>query len=244
LADHVANLRRLIRSLDLNRLTLVAQVWGGAIGLGALLEERERFERIILFNTGAFPPPFVPWRIRACRWPVLGKLAVQGGNVFSRAALKMTLSRRAKLDPTAAAGYLAPYSSWDRRAAVYQFVRDIPCSVRHPTWQTLERIESRLPSLAEWPIQLIWGMQDWCFTPACLDRLCAAWPAAEVRRLQDVGPWVTEDAPDDALAAISSFLDPTTLERKSSDDCSRQGDPTEAPTEDTTVLSPGSRKPH
>ena len=39
---------------------LVAHDWGGAIGLGAVLRSPDRFAKLTLFNTGAFPPPFVP----------------------------------------------------------------------------------------------------------------------------------------------------------------------------------------
>ncbi|MGD9636685.1 MAG: alpha/beta fold hydrolase, partial [Pirellulales bacterium] len=67
LSDHVEHLVALVQMLNLERVTLVAQDWGGAIGLGALLRMPERLERIVLFNTGAFPPPYIPWRIRACR---------------------------------------------------------------------------------------------------------------------------------------------------------------------------------
>jgi pimeloyl-ACP methyl ester carboxylesterase len=206
LAGHIDNLGRLVESLDLRRVTLVAQDWGGSIGLGALLRARERFERIVLFNTGAFRPWFIPFRIRVCRWPVLGRLAVQGANAFSRAALTMTLARQTRLDPAVAAGYLAPYDSWRRRAAIYQFVRDIPLSAAHPTWHTLGRIEDSLPQLAEIPSLLVWGEQDWCFTPECLDRFVEAWPKAEVHRLRDVGHWVVEDAPEEAEQAIVNFL--------------------------------------
>ena len=70
LDDHIDNLVALIERLGLERLTLVAQDWGGAIGLGAMLRMPERLERIVLFNTGAFPPRYIPWRIRraAFRW--------------------------------------------------------------------------------------------------------------------------------------------------------------------------------
>ncbi len=206
LADHIDNIVRLIQRLDLRRVTLVAQDWGGAIGLGALLEERARFERIVLFNTGAFRPWFIPWRIRVCRAPLVGRWAVQGANAFSRAALTMTLARKRRLEPAVAEGYLAPYRSWERRAAVYQFVRDIPASAGHPTWHALAAIESRLPELAHMPAALIWGARDWCFTPECLDRFAAAWPHAEVHRLDDVGHWVLEDAADDALQIVEDFL--------------------------------------
>lgn len=206
LSDHVANLQRLIAALDLRRVTLVAQDWGGAIGLGAMLAEQTRLERIVLFNTGAFPPWYIPWRIRVCRWPVIGRLAVQGGNAFSRAALTMTLARRQRLEPAVAAGYLAPYDSWRRREAVDQFVRDIPASPRHPTWQTLEKLEADLPRLAQAPTLLVWGERDWCFTTECLDKFTAIWPHAEVQRLRDVGHWVVEDAPEDAERLVAEFL--------------------------------------
>jgi cis-3-alkyl-4-acyloxetan-2-one decarboxylase len=206
LADHIANLRRLVEALDLSRVTLVAQDWGGAIGLGVLLEERARFECIVLFNTGAFRPWFIPFRIRVCRWPVIGRLAVQGCNAFSRAALRMTLSRKRRLESAVAAGYLAPYDSWRRRAAVYQFVRDIPLSVAHPTWATLGAIEDRLTDLANMPALLVWGEQDWCFTTECLDKFIERWPAADVVRLPDVGHWVVEDAPEKVEQAVVDFL--------------------------------------
>lgn len=206
LADHVDNLSRLVDALDLRRVTLVAQDWGGAIGLGVLLRQRERFERIVLFNTGAFRPWFIPWRIRVCRTPLAGPLAVRGGNAFVRAALSMTLSRQRRLDRDAAAGVLAPYDSWARRAAVQQFVDDIPLSPRHPTWATLGAIEDRLPELADVPSLLVWGMRDWCFTPECLDRFVSAWPRAEVHRLADVGHWVVEDAADEAAHLLEDFL--------------------------------------
>ncbi|HEY2892793.1 MAG TPA: alpha/beta fold hydrolase [Pirellulales bacterium] len=206
LADQIANLRTLVEKLDLRRVTLVAQDWGGAIGLGAMEQMPERLERIVLFNTGAFPPRYIPWRIAACRIPVLGRLGVQGGNLFSLAALRMTLSLRSSLEPAVAAGYLAPYDSWANRRAVYGFVHDIPNGPQHPTWQTLAAIEQGLPALADRPISLIWGIRDWCFRPDCLDRFLEAWPEAEAHRLADVGHWVVEDAPDVALILLQKFL--------------------------------------
>lgn len=206
LADHIENLSHLVRELDLQRITLVAQDWGGAIGLGTVLRELPRFERIVMFNTGAFRPWFIPWRIRVCRFPGLGRLALQGANAFSLAALRMTLARRRHLEPASASGYLAPYCNWHRRAAIYQFVRDIPLTPRHPTWHTLGEIEDALPNLNHLPQLLVWGMRDWCFTPACLEKFLSVWPQAEVHRLADVGHWVVEDAPGEASQLLQEFL--------------------------------------
>jgi haloalkane dehalogenase len=209
LSAHIDHLAALVERLDLQNVTLIAQDWGGAIGLGAMLRMPERLERIVLFNTGAFPPSSIPWRIRACRIPVFGRLAVQGGGLFNRAALRMTLARRRRLDPGVAAAYLAPYNSWTNRRAVYGFVKDIPSGPRYPTWQTLAEIERCLPTLADRPALLVWGMRDWCFRPECLERFEHAWPEAEVHRLADVGHWVLEDAPEDAVPIVEQFLSAT-----------------------------------
>jgi cis-3-alkyl-4-acyloxetan-2-one decarboxylase len=206
LSDHIDHLASLVSTLNLQRITLVAQDWGGAIGLATMLGMPERFDGIILFNTGAFPPRYIPWRIRACRFPALGRLAVQGANLFSRAALRMTLARRQRLEPAVASGYLAPYNSWANRRGVYGFVRDIPGRAADDTGQTLAAIERNLPSLADRPALLIWGMRDWCFRPDCLERFLEAWPHAEAHRLADVGHWVVEDAPEESLALVERFL--------------------------------------
>ena len=54
----------------------------------------QQLSRIVLLNTGAFPPPYVPWRIAACRLPLLGTLAIRGLNLFARAAITMAMSRQ------------------------------------------------------------------------------------------------------------------------------------------------------
>jgi cis-3-alkyl-4-acyloxetan-2-one decarboxylase len=206
LAQHIENLVRLIEHLDLRAITLFAHDWGGAIGLGAALRVPQRVSRLVLFNTGAFPPPFIPFRIRVCRTPVLGTLAVRGLNLFARAALTMAVCDRRRMTAQVRAGLLAPYDSWEHRIAIQRFVADIPMTRRHPTWQTLEAIEHGLPSLAVKPTMMIWGMRDWCFTPACLDRLLQSFGDARVHRLEDAGHYVVEDAHERIVPLVESFL--------------------------------------
>lgn len=206
LAQHTRNLVEFIRRLDLQGVTLVAHDWGGAIGLGALLQERARFRRIVLFNTGAFPPPYVPFRIRACRFPLLGTWAVRGWNAFARAALFMAVEKPERMTPSVRAGLLAPYNNWANRIAIDRFVRDIPFTRRHPTWQTLQQLEQGLAELRDWPTLLIWGQRDWCFTPVCLKRFQTLFPAAEVHAFADAGHYVVEDAYERIVPLIDTFM--------------------------------------
>ncbi len=209
LQDHIDNLCQLIDRLDLSNVTLMAHDWGGSIGLGSLLARRDRFRRIVLFNTGAFPPPYIPLRIRACRWPVVGKIGVQGLNMFARAAITMATEQAGGLPDDVAAGLLAPYHSWNHRTAIYRFVKDIPAAPTHRTWDVLENIESQLPQLSTWPILMMWGMKDWCFRPECLRRLQKAWPEAEVHEIDDAGHYVIEDAPEQVASSVAEFLERT-----------------------------------
>ncbi len=206
LRQHIDNLVNLIDVNQLTNATLIAHDWGGAIGLGTVLKRPDVFARIVLLNTGAFPPPYIPFRIRVCRWPVVGRLGVQGLNLFARAATVMATEQAGGLTSDVAAGLLSPYDSWNHRTAIYQFVRDIPASTSHPTWSLLQEIEDGLPTLNGLPIQLIWGMKDWCFRPECLERFVRHWPDAEVLRLAAAGHYVLEDAPGKVVTAVMDFL--------------------------------------
>ncbi|TWU47408.1 Haloalkane dehalogenase [Rubripirellula tenax] len=209
MAAHRDNLVKLIDHLDLKNVTLLAHDWGGAIGLSSLVQRHSRFERIMLLNTAAFPPPYLPWRIAACRIPVIGKAAVRGGNAFARAAITMAMDRN-RMTPDVAKGLLAPYNNWENRVAIDAFVQDIPMHPSHPTYQTLADLENELPGLADMPSLLVWGMKDWCFRPECLRRFQSVWPSATSVEIADAGHYVIEDAPDETLDAIDTFLSQTT----------------------------------
>jgi haloalkane dehalogenase len=206
MAQHRDNLVALLDELDLQNVTLVVHDWGGAIGLAAGVLRPERIGRIVVTNTGAFPPPYIPLSIACCRVPLLGTLAVRGLNAFARAATTMATSRYRSLPAVAAAGLLAPYDSWHNRVAINRFVQDIPMRSSHPTYDVIERLERDLEVFQRIPILIVWGMQDWCFRPECLHRFQRIWPHAQTIELQDVGHYVMEDAPEETIAAIRSFI--------------------------------------
>lgn len=206
LEQHVGNLARLIEQLDLRNITLVVHDWGGAIGLGAALKHPTRIKRFMILNTAAFPPPYVPWRIAACRIPWVGNWSMRQLNVFARAALTMTLNRLPILDDAVAAGLIAPYSDWSSRVAIARFVQDIPRRKIHPTWQLLTRIEQGVSIFADRPTRIVWGMKDWCFRPECLQRLEALFPQAKARRLEDVGHYVMEEAAREVSEELRELL--------------------------------------
>jgi haloalkane dehalogenase len=206
LARHVDNLSRFVIGLDLKRITLLAHDWGGAIGMGAAGRLPDRFSRFVLLNTAAFRSQRMPWRISVCRWPIIGTWGVRRLNLFSLAALRMAVCHHENMTRPVRSGYLAPYRNWHDRIAVLRFVQDIPLSPAHPSHSTLVSIEERLADFRSFPMLLVWGMQDWCFTPAFLSEFQERFPNAETLQLEDAGHYVFEDAPDAIVARVRSFL--------------------------------------
>ncbi|XZE44929.1 alpha/beta fold hydrolase [Pirellulaceae bacterium SH467] len=206
LAQHTSNLVQFLDRLDLRDLILVVHDWGGAIGLGAAVQRPDRFAKILILNTAAFPPPYIPLRIAACRWPWIGTAAMRYGNLFARAALWMAIDRLPRLSPTARDGLLAPYNSYKNRVAIDRFVHDIPMHPSHPTYAVLEKLEQDLSVLASKPIHFLWGMKDWCFVPPCMERLQRSFPNATRTELSDVGHYVMEEAPDEVEGALRQLL--------------------------------------
>ena len=118
----------------------------------------------------------------------------------------MGTERAGGLREATAEGLLAPYDNWQNRTAIYQFVKDIPLSPSHRTWDVLSGIESGLDSIKDMPIHLIWGMKDWCFRPECLHRLQSHWPDAEVTEFDSAGHYVVEDEAERITPIVRKFL--------------------------------------
>lgn len=205
LEDHVANLERIVLEMDLRDVTLVVHDWGGPIGLSVATRHPERFARIVITNTGAFPSELLPARIAMCRGPILGRAMVEGLNGFARAATFMAVEQ--PMSRQLRRAYVAPYASPRSAHATWRFVDDIPMSADHPSWPALARLSDALPSLDGIPTLLLWGERDWCFTPAYREEFSRRLPHARVRRLEQAGHYLFEDDPEAVSDALRGFFE-------------------------------------
>ena len=204
LEKHIDNVEKLVDHLGLKKIILCVHDWGGAIGFGLAARRPEIIERMVVFNTAAFPSPRMPLSIALCRVPGIGALAVRGFNAFLRGAfVRCTvkpLSRDAKQ------GFLFPYGSWHDRVALHRFVLDIPMDESHPSWRTLKGIEEALPKLATKPMLICWGAKDFVFNDSFLEKWKQHFPQAEVHRYQNAGHWLLEDVGEEVIEAMRTFL--------------------------------------
>lgn len=206
LQSHVDNLWALVEHLDLKKVTLVVHDWGGPIGLcWALLRGGlERVERVVILNTSAFLSKSIPFTIDICRIPGFGALCIRGLNAFGRAAVvravKKPMAREVKR------GYLGPYGSWAERVGHLEFVHDIPMHPGIPSYSLVQELEQKLPTLAERPVMLCWGGEDFCFHDGFLEGFKERLPQAAVHRFAGAGHYVLEDAGDEVIALMRDFM--------------------------------------
>lgn len=207
LEQHVRNLEHLIAQLDVKQITLVMHDWGGAIGMGYATWHPENVKQFVVFNTAAFFVPRLPLRIRMCRIPWIGEFLVRGLNGFSLAALVFATSQRQRFSREVRAGYLAPYNNWRNRIAIHRFVQDIPMETGHPTRATLDRIEAGLSQFRQYPMLILWGADDFCFTQRdFLPEWQKRFPQARVHVIERAGHYVVEDAHERILPLMMQFL--------------------------------------
>lgn len=118
-STHYASLKALLQRLDLRRITLVCQDWGGLLGLALPADLPERFARLIVMNTmlagGDAPlsPGFIAWRDWVANNPDLSP-----GRLLRRSC--------AHVSEAEAAAYDAPFPDARFKAGVRRFPQLVP----------------------------------------------------------------------------------------------------------------------
>ncbi len=206
LGQHIDNLQRLLVHLKVERHTLIAHDWGGAIGLGNAVQHIASLDGIVLMNTAAFRSNRLPWRIALCRLPVIGEIIVRLFNGFAWPATFMAVTK--KLSAEIIKGYLAPYDTWHNRVGIARFVEDIPMHKGHRSYGRLLEIENSLPNLRDSniPLLILWGGQDFCFNDHFFREWQKRFPQAESHYFQDGGHYVLEDKLEEILPILQSFI--------------------------------------
>ncbi len=203
--NHIANLSKLVEELDLRNVTLVVHDWGGPIGFGTALNSPERFKRFVVFNTSVFQGPMPP-SIGMCRIPGLGPLIINGLNGFIRVGLIRAIADRERMAGAVGEGYLAPYDSWANRGAQKAFIDEIPMAESHPNWKLLSELDSGVSIFKDKPMVMIWGEQDFCFTPWYRQGMQERFPDAEVHPFDDAAHFVVEDAHERIIPLVHDFF--------------------------------------
>jgi pimeloyl-ACP methyl ester carboxylesterase len=206
LSAHARNVGKLVDTLGLTDITLAMHDWGGMIGMTWATAHPEKVGAFVVVNTAAFHGK-LPFRIRTVRIPLFGRAAVLGLNAFVRAAMVSCTVKKDALSDAVRAGFTAPYQTARDRLATLRFVEDVPLDPSHPTWNVVAKVDSLLAQFKEHPMCILWGEQDWCFTPRFREGWQERFPAAEVHTFDDGAHFLLEEKSAECVPLIAQFMD-------------------------------------
>jgi haloalkane dehalogenase len=201
---HARRWGELLETLKLDRYSLVAHDFGGPIALDAALNHPERLERVVLFNTIAWPFTDDPSMARQAR--------LAGSGLFRWLDRQLNFS------------FVISRSAWGRgprsRAMWRQYTQVFPdAESRERVLFALARslagstpffrsLWDRRERLAKTPIHFVWGLRDNAFRPSVLQRFREAWPHATVTPFENAGHWPHEEEPERCVEELARRLAP------------------------------------
>ena len=194
---HRTSLLRFIEALDLRRIALVVQDWGGLFGLTLPMEMPERFERVLLMNTafgiGQVTDGFRAWRAFSNSRPDLDV-----GALFRRS------------EPTLSAGeiaaYDAPFPDARYKAALRAFPNLVPDGVDAPGAAVSRAAQTWFRTAWRGASFMAIGMKDPVMgEPAMLALQRSILGCPEPMRVQEGGHFVQEHGAAIAAAALAHW---------------------------------------
>ncbi len=202
-AEHSRVVEGVVEKLDLSEVTLMVQDWGGPIGIGVATRLPERFSRLVIGNTWAWPMTGLPVKLFSNglgrglgRWLILEK------NLFVEKLLPAGINKKERLTPEVMAAYRAPYPTPLDREPTAVFPRAILESRDY-----LAEVQAGLGKLEEKPVQLVWGTDDKAFRKRELRRWQEIYPHARTRLLRGANHFIQEDAAEEIATCIREFFE-------------------------------------
>jgi haloalkane dehalogenase len=209
LQNRIDDLEALLDSLKITEnITLVVHDWGGMIGMGYAARYPNRIKRLVILNTSAFHLPETkrfPLALSICRNTLLGTCLVRGFNAFSSVASYIGVKRK-PMSKEIRQAYVAPFDSWKNRISTLRFIQDIPLKSSDKNYQLVSNIENSLKQFQQIPTIICWGLKDFVFDNHFLTIWKEKMPHAQINEFADCGHYILEDASEEVIPLIESFM--------------------------------------
>jgi pimeloyl-ACP methyl ester carboxylesterase len=187
-------------------LVLVAQDWGGPIGMLAMAPRRARLRGVVLGNTAVSPPApsFKPTPFhRLAQTPVISNLLFERLG-FPLGFLHLSQGDRSTIRGDVARAYRWPLAKRADRAAPLALARMVPNHFeRHPSIPQFKEIDALFREL-QVPIHLVWGTRD-PILGRVINHLERTRPDATVVRTQ-AGHFLQEEVPEPLADAVMAVV--------------------------------------
>jgi haloalkane dehalogenase len=197
---HTGSIARLVEQLDLRKLTVVVQDWGGPIGLRFAVENPDRVARLVIMNTGigGGRPPSDEWlRFRDFVRRV-GTDLIPGKLVRISAVQPMS-------DEVEDA-YSAPWPVPESKVGVLAFPDLVPISPEHADTPAHLAVREQLGRW-EKPALVLFSDSDPIFSPRVAERIAAHIPGALPPEIvEGAGHFLQEDQGEKIGRRIAEFV--------------------------------------
>ena len=199
-AEHADVVSALVRHLDLTKVTIMGQDWGGPIGMRVALDNVPRLRALVMGNTWYWP--LDAWHLKTFAY------------VMSSAPMQTQILRRnffvEKVMPLAVKHPLAEEVMHHYREALPTpksriGVAEFPRQLMEASLWLGDLADEVRETLANVPLLLTWGIDDFAFPRHFMERFRDDFRLVTTHRL-DAKHYIQEDAPSEIAEAIEGFL--------------------------------------
>ncbi len=184
--DRVADINDVVTALNITApIWIVAQDWGGAIGMGYAVAHPVRVAGMVLSNTGIAIPPNrrAPLLIRLAAATGIHRLVTKDSPLFVRGTPFLP-GRGISHAQRAALAF--PYRQRKRRNGIADFVADAPLTARRASAEDIADVAKRISTLTI-PVRLVWGSRDPVFNDDFAHDLMNRFQNVALHRITDSG---------------------------------------------------------
>lgn len=207
-ASHYANLAAFVTTLDLQRITLVVQDWGGPLGLYLATQQPERIARLVIMNTGLLSGEATTVNPALVRWIERSQEILEGPMSWLMGRSFLTL----KITDELARAYDAPFPNRESKAGARRFPLMIP---RTPSDAGAREMLETREALSRWhkPTLVMFSDGDRNFPPTVAESFAQLIPhplkgtyAQGPIIIQGPGHFLQEEAGEELARHILEFM--------------------------------------
>jgi haloalkane dehalogenase len=201
-ASHYANLVAFVTALDLQRITLVVQDWGGPLGLRFATQHPERIARLVIMNTGLLSGEATTVNPALERWIERSQEILEGPVSWLMGRSFLTL----KITDELARAYDAPFPNRESKAGARRFPLMIP---RAPSDAGAQEMLETRDALSRWqkPTLVMFSDGDRNFPPAVAESFVQLIPKAQGPIIiKGPGHFLQEEAGETLAQHILEFI--------------------------------------
>ncbi len=200
---HSKRLEKFIEQLDLKNISIIANDFGGSIGVSYALAHPANIRKLVLFNTWM-------WSLKNDKhfsgpskivntW--LGRFLYLRMNFPVNTLMPAAFADKQKLTRDIHSHYKKALPDVSSRTGVYAFAQELMNA--SDWWQSLW---DQMDALADKPVLLFWGLKDKFIPPYALEKWKSKMPQAQVVIFEDAGHFVQEEKADEMIAVMQAFL--------------------------------------